>query len=84
MGLSIDVGPKQFVGGPKTPLQTMGVQPGMSKLPKITNLQYLWNISKENMKDEADFLPADKHQRFLQIDTIILDVYGQACLNYSK
>ena len=36
------------------------------------------------MKDEADFLPADKHQRFLQIDTIILDVYGQACLNYSK
>ena len=22
------------------------------------------------MKDEADFLPADKHQRFLQIDTL--------------
>ena len=26
------------------------------------------------MKDEADFLLVDKHQRFLQGDTIILDV----------
>ena len=30
------------------------------------------------------FLPADKHQRFLQIDTIILDMCGQACSNYAK
>ena len=36
---------------------------------------------KENMKDEVDFLPADKHQRFLQIDTIILGVCGQTCPN---
>ena len=27
------------------------------------------------MKDEVDFLPADRHQRFLQIDTTILDVW---------
>ena len=32
------------------------------------SLQYL----KENLKDEDDFLPADKRQKFFQIDTIIL------------
>ena len=42
-------------------------------------MQYL----KKNEKDEVDFLP-DKHQRFLQVDTIILDVCGQACPNYPK
>ena len=44
------------------------------------SLQYL----KENGKNEVDFLLADKHQRFLQIDTIILGVCGQACPNYPK
>ena len=44
------------------------------------SLQYL----KENMKDELDFLPADKRWRFFQIDTIILGVCGQACPNYLK
>ena len=34
------------------------------------SLQYL----KENVKDDVDFLPADKHERSLQIDTIILYV----------
>ena len=34
------------------------------------SLQYL----KENMKDEVDFLLADKCWRFFQIDTIILGV----------
>ena len=33
----------------------------MLKVPKITSLQYL----KENVKDVVDFLPGDKHQRFL-------------------
>ena len=36
------------------------------------------------MKDEVDFLPADKRQRFLQIDNIILGVCGQGCPNYPK
>ena len=36
---------------------------------------------KENVKDEVDFLPADKPQRFLQSETVILGVYGQACAN---
>ena len=43
-------------------------------------LQYL----KEDMKDEVDFLPANKCWRFFQIDTIILGVWGQACPNYLK
>ena len=42
------------------------------------SLDYL----KENAKDEVDFLPADKCQSFLQIDTIILVVCGQSCPNY--
>ena len=33
-------------------------------------MQYL----KENQKNEVDFLLVDKHQRFLQIDTLILGV----------
>ena len=45
----------------------------MPKVPKTTGLQYLCNkYVKENMKDEVDFLPADKRRRFLQSDTIIL------------
>ena len=37
-----------------------------------------------NVKDEDGILPADKHQRFLQIDTITSDACGQACPNYPK
>ena len=44
------------------------------------SLQYL----KENVKDEVDFLPTDKCERFLQVDIIILDVCGQASPNYPK
>ena len=50
------------------------------KMIYTTNLQYL----KENVKDEVDFLPGDKRQRSLQIDTIILGLSGQACSNYPK
>ena len=44
------------------------------------SLQYL----KENGKSEVDYLLADKHQRFLQTDTINLGVCGQVCPNYPK
>ena len=30
---------------------------------------------KENVKDETDFLPADKCQMFPQVDTVILGVW---------
>ena len=36
------------------------------------------------MKYGVDFLSADKHQKFLQFDTIILGVRDQACPNYQK
>ena len=39
------------------------------------SLQYV----KENVKNEVDFLLADKRQRFIQSDTIILAACGQAC-----
>ena len=35
-----------------------------------------------NVKDEVDYFPADKSWKFLQIDTIIVDVCGQASKNY--
>ena len=44
------------------------------------SLQYL----KENLRDEVDFLPVEKRQRVLQIDTIILGVCGQSCPDYPK
>ena len=48
------------------------------KAPQITNLQYL----KKNVNDEVDVLSGNEHRRFLQIDTIILGMRGQACPNY--
>ena len=36
------------------------------------------------MKDEVDFLRANKRERFPQIDAIILGVCGQVCPNYPK
>ena len=36
------------------------------------------------MGDEVDFLPEDKNESFLQIDSIILDVYSQPCPKYLK
>ena len=41
-------------------------------------MQYL----KQNVNDEVDFLREDKHQRFLQIDTIILGVCAKAYPNF--
>ena len=43
-------------------------------------LQYL----KENVNDKVDILLVNKHQGFLQIDTIILDLSGQIYPNYPK
>ena len=36
------------------------------------------------MKYEVDLLPAHNHQRFLQIDTVMLGVCDQAYGNYPK
>ena len=57
----------------------------MSKLPKVTSLQYLYNkYLKEIIKDEVDFLPAYKHQSFLDFGNIILGLCGKTFLKYLK
>ena len=38
------------------------------KVPKIASLQCLYNISKKKLEDEVDFLHADKHKSFIQVD----------------
>ena len=42
------------------------------------SLQYL----KKELSYEVDVFHADKHESLLQVDTIILDEVGQACLKY--
>ena len=44
------------------------------------SLQYL----KKEVSDEVDFLHADKHESFLQIDTMIFNGNGQAFPKFSK
>ena len=36
------------------------------------------------MGNEVDFLPADKYESFLQVDSITLGVCSQACPKYLK
>ena len=42
------------------------------------SLQYL----KKELSVEVDFVRADKHQSFLQVDTIFSDAFDQACPKY--
>ena len=44
------------------------------------SLQYL----KKVMSDEVDFMHADQHESFLQIDTIVFDGDGQAFPEFLK
>ena len=46
----------------------------------VISLKYLRN----EVGDELDFLHADKHQTFLQVDTINISGHDQACSNYPK
>ena len=47
---------------------------------KFAYLQYL----HKSMWDEVDFLPADKHKSFLQVDSITLGVCNQTHPKYAK
>ena len=47
--------------------------------PQNKKFAYLCNIS---VGDKVDFLPADKHKSFLQVESITLGVHSQACPNY--
>ena len=44
------------------------------------SLQYL----KKEVSDEVDFLHADKHESFLQIDTMIFDGHDQVFPKFPK
>ena len=50
-----------------------------------TEFEYL-AISTENHRGvcEVDFLPADKNNNFLQVDSITLGVHSQGCPKYPK
>ena len=53
------------------------------EVTKVTSLQNPYNISKKKWGMKFIFCE-NKHESFLQVDTIIFDGRGQACLNYSK
>ena len=42
------------------------------------------NYLKKDVTNEVDFLHADKHESFLQIDTMIFNVDGQVFTKFSK
>ena len=46
----------------------------------VISFQYL----KKEVSDEVDFLYADKHESFVQIDSMIFDGNGQAFLKFPK
>ena len=58
-----------------------------SKYPREVSLEYL-KVSLEylqkNVGDEVDFLLSDKHQIFLQVDSITLGVRRQTCSKHLK
>ena len=58
--------------------------PDMPKLCKITSLLFLCNILRNRWGDEIDFLQADKHKSFLQINTIIFDGDGPPLPKFLK
>ena len=55
--------------------------PGMPQVHKITSLQYL---GKKEMRDKFNFLHEDKHENFLEADTIVIGSHSQACAKYPK
>ena len=54
--------------------------PGMYKLPKIARLLFLCNVLRKKQVMKLIFLHADKHERYLQTDTMIF----HGCSNHSS
>ena len=55
----------------------------MSKVPRVRSL-HIFVIFPEKHRGWSWFLPADKDESFLQVDSITLDVLSQACPKYPK
>ena len=53
------------------------------KVPKIKS-SHIFAISPERCGDEVDRLPADKHRKFLQVDSVAVGVRLQACSKHPK
>ena len=56
----------------------------MPKVPKIRSLHIVAISPEKHGAAEVDFLPANKHESFLQVDSITLDLHSQACPKYPK
>ena len=56
----------------------------MPKIPKIS--LHIFAISPEKYRDEVDLWPADKHESFIQVDSIICksDMQSEICPKYPK
>ena len=52
------------------------VQPGIAKVLKTRSL-HVFAISPEKDLGEVDFLPANKHESFLQVDSITLGLVAR-------
>ena len=44
----------------------------LAQITQYNNFAISWQYLKKKVSDEVDFLKADKHESFLQIDTMIL------------
>ena len=55
----------------------------MSKVPKIRSL-HIFAIFPVKHGGWSCFLPANKHEGFLQVDSITLGLFSEACPKYSK
>ena len=56
----------------------------MPRVPKITSLQCLCQISRNKGGMNLIFLHAEKHQFFLQVKTINFSGHGYLCPKYPK
>ena len=57
------------------------MQSRMLKVPVIRS-QYIFAISPEKHGCKVDFLPTNKHENFLQVDSSTLGLRSQACTKY--
>ena len=59
------------------------MQPGIPKVPKIRSL-HIFAIYPEKRGSQVGFLLANKHESFLQVDSITLGLRRHACPKYPK
>ena len=55
----------------------------MPKIPKIKSL-HIFALAQKNMGDEIDFLPTNKHEIFLKIESITLVGCINPCPKYPE